>query len=212
MSMNVRKCWEGNPCPSGQTCHSSGDAMAGQGICIPDSPHSIPTHLTISYDCNNGNCTLRYDNNGTYQSKAECEAQCAKGTLNMAWGCAKGHKPGARCTKVPGFANGKTLFADEASCEKSTTCGSVPATLNMAWKCAEGHKPGARCVQVPGFANGKTLFADEASCENNTTCGAVPVKLLTEPDWAIGVSEGNPLEMISTANVGNIHNAVINYM
>ena len=114
--------------------------------------------------------------------------------------------------KMPGFADGKTLFANEASCEKKTSCGAVPANLNLAWQCRKGHKPGARCVQVPGFADGKTLFADEASCEHNSTCGAVPVNIMSEPYWEVGVGEGNPLQMISTANVGNINNAVINYM
>ena len=255
MSMNVRKCWTGNPCPAGQKCHSNGADVTGQGICVPDTVpthlnisysceggrcvlqqrpptgngmtgpyygtmatcqsachHSTPTHLTMSYDCNNGNCTMRYDDKGAYKSKSACDSQCAKGSLNMAWGCSNGHKPGARCSKMPGFADGKTLFANEASCEKKTSCGAVPANLNMAWQCRKGHKPGARCVQVPGFADGKTLFADEASCEHNSTCGAVPVNIMSEPYWEVGVGEGNPLQMISTANVGNINNAVINYM
>ena len=209
MSMNVRKCWEGNPCPSGETCHSSGADMTGQGICVSDKPHSTPTHLNISYSCEGNRCVLQQRpptgdgmSGPYYGTMARCQAYCNPHHPSglISYDCNNG------VCDMRHDANGR--YSSKAECEAKCVKGS----LHMAWKCAKGHKPGARCVKVPGFADGKTLFADEASCENNTTCGAVPVKLLTEPDWAIGVSEGNPLEMISTANVGNIHNAVINYM
>jgi hypothetical protein len=200
MSMNVRKCWQGNPCPSGQTCHSNGADITGQGICVSGTPHSIPTHLTSSYDCNKGNCTRRYDSNGSYPTKAACDSQCKRASLTTSYDCNNGN-----CT-IRYDSNGR--YPTKASCDSQCAKGS----LSMAWKCPEDHKTGARCSKVPGFVNGSTLFADEETCERTTTCGAVPVNLLTEPDWEVGVGEGNPLQIIYSANVGNINDTVVNYM
>ena len=231
--MNGRKCWQGHPCPSGQTCHSKGADIAGQGHCVPDS---TPTHLITSYDCNNGNCTMRAGSAGRYPTKASCESQCKKGSLITSYDCNKGN-----CMMRAGSAG---RYSTKASCESQCKKGSLTTSydcnngnctirydsqgrystkaacdsqcakgsLNMAWACPEDHNPGARCSKVPGFANGKTLFADEATCERATTCGAVPVNLLTEPDWEVGVAEGNPLQIIYSANVGNINDTVVNYM
>jgi len=173
------------------------------------------------YTCNRVN--LPADNrSGRFQTMAECHQACQSFNLKTGYVCVKGSRLGhSRCKKVAGIpthdgSNG--IYTTEAQCENSTTtqCGALPVT-GVGWECAYGSRAGySKCEKVnkiptPDGSNG--VFTSEYLCENskNNVCGALPVNLMTEPNWAIGTVESNPLTQIMS-NVGDSRDYIQNYM